>query len=154
MNDPKQIVEWVNRIRWCQHDVLSLEAERLVALHTDRIRPVVRHLMTATESAPAEAHGLALTPAHDTEEYGRLIDALFEDADLSGAGVREPLIMTIAANAVWRLDPDLATFANPWEPLVKLYSLGYPASYVDTPDHQHVQLRVGLRNGTCDFPTI
>jgi hypothetical protein len=147
----KELIERINRIRWCEREEITPEASALIECHLKRIRPIIKFI-TASKGLPAsEAHDYALSPAHDSPEYDRVLRALFNEAEFVRARVREPLIMTIAASHVWSLDPELSAFPNPWLPLMDLYDLGYPTSYADTSDMSSVDLRVGLRDGTQDF---
>jgi hypothetical protein len=155
MRTTTELLEWVNRIRWREQETVTPEAMSLIECHRERIQRVTQFLRKRQPTLlPAEAHGMALTPAHDTAEYGRVLDALFEQGDFAQAQVREPIIMTIAACEAWSLDPQLSTLPNPWEPVIGLYASGYPTSYVDSQDHQSVHLRVGLRDETRDFVVL
>jgi hypothetical protein len=152
MDTTGKLVERINRIRWRERPEVTPEARALIDCHIVRIRPILKIIMDTKGLSPSEAHGYVQTPAHDSPEYDRVLDALFNEAKFVNAVVREPIIMTVAASEVWSLDPELSAFPNPWLPLVDLFDLGYPTSFVDSTDHQSVQLRVGLRKGTQDFP--
>lgn len=152
MKAANPVVQRLKHIKWRERAELTSEARSLIQQHIELIRPVVRHIVGATGKPVCEAHGIALTPAHDSPEYGALQDALYEEMDFTDAVVSWPLVMTIVASKVWHLDAELARFPNPWEPLVKLYEMGYPASYLDAPDMSSVQLTVFLRDGEQDIP--
>jgi len=148
----KDLVQQINRIRWREEAEVTPEAMALIDCHIHRIRPIVAHIVRTTGKPVAEAHGIVLAPASDTPEYRTIFDALWDEGDFTNAAAREPVILTIAADQAWHLDPQLSHFPNPWRPLVDLCELGYPVSYLDAPDHSSVHLTVGLRDGTQDFP--
>ena len=152
MGTVDDLIRRVNRISWRENAEITPEAAALINLHVERIRPVVRYIVGKTGKPVAEAHGIALVPAYSSPEYGAIFDALSEEGDFANAVAWEPVILTIAASEAWHLDPDLSRFPNPWQPLAELCQMGYPTSYVDAPDHSSVHLRVGLRDGTQDFP--
>lgn len=152
MNTINPLVERMRRISWRERAEVTPEARALIERHVELIRPVVRHIMAKTGKPVSEAHGIALTPAHNSPEYRSLHDTLSEEMDLTDAVVSWPLVMTIVASEVWHLDSELSQLPNPWAPLVKLYELGYPASHLDAPDMSSVHLTVFLRDGEENFP--
>ncbi len=152
MVDINSLVAQVNRIRWREESAVTSEATALIQCHVERIQPVVQHVMRATGKPVSEAHGVALTPAYSSPEYGAVFDALSDQGDFTNAVARGPVIMTLTAAQVWHLDPGLSQFPNPWLPLADLCSLGYPVSYDDDPDMTSVHLLVGLRDGIARFP--
>ena len=152
MSATEAVVDRLKGVRWRRHAAVSPEARRLIKCHARLIRPVVRHLVSGGLPV-AEAHGVALTPAHDAPEYGELYDALTEAIDFTDAVVSWPIVTTLVVAELWHLDPELARFPNPWTPLVELYRLGYPASYLDRPDQGAVDLTVFLEGGEEHFPT-
>jgi len=152
MNAANPVVQRLKHIQWRERAELTPEARALIQQHIELVRPVVRYIMGARGKPVSEAHGIALTPAHDSPEYSTLHDALSEEMDFTDAVVSWPLVMTVVASEVWHLDPQLSRFPNPWTPLVRLYEMGYPASYLDAPDMSSVQLTVFLRDGEQNIP--
>ncbi len=149
--NPSQLVGWASGLHWRTQTGIVPSGVVNIRRHIDLIAPVIRHLTETTGRPVAVCHGIALTPAFASAEYSAVFDALADNAELENCPPRIPVIATIAANAAWHLDPTLSVFPNPWGPIMQLYELGYPTSYQDTPKHDGVALRVGLRNGTQLF---
>jgi len=152
MNATLPILDKIRSIIWRKQPEVSLEARELIRRHRDLIRPVVESIVLETGRSVSEAHGIALCPAHDTPEYAELMESLSEEIDFTDALVSWPIVMTIAASEVWHLDLEFAGLANPWEPLVELFQLGYPAAYLDSPEMSSVHLEIYLRDGVETFP--
>ena len=153
MTATRSALEGLTHIRWRSAAEVSPAAKRLIDEHARLLGPVVRGIAARDRLPIAEAHGVALTPAHDTAEYAELYGFLAEAMDFTDSIVTWPIVLTIVAAELWPRDPDLGGLPNPWTPLVELYRLGYPASYDDAPDQSAVRLTVFLRGGGASFPT-
>ena len=148
---PQHTLDWANRIRWRSEATITPVALVAIEEHVRRMATVLPPMIAATTRRVAESHGTVLTPAHDSAEYAEFFDALADRGDFLNCPSRIPVIATITANAVWHLDSRFESFPNPWEPIMRLYELGYPVSYADTPKHDGVALRIGLRTGSQLF---
>ena len=144
-------LSWLQAIAWQQSEEVTASAKELIRSHIELVRPILVRLIASEELSASEAHDMILTPAPDSKEYQAYFSEEMEDFDLPGCSVPEQVLMTVAAHGVWHLDPDLSSAPNPWEPIMGLYRLGYPTSYLDTPEHDGVSLQVGLQDGVEVF---
>jgi hypothetical protein len=101
-----------------------------------------------------DAHAIAQTAGHDTPEGEALLDDLFSRVAFTGAGVRESLIVNIAASYCWQFDDNLRQLANPWPPIIDLYGLGYTSSDDDDPEGSKVSLPIGYNGGSRSYRII
>jgi hypothetical protein len=149
-----ELVGWLNAIEWRRPDSITPEAQALIDDHLAKIRTVIRDLMAKKGVDAVTAHGIAQTAGQDTPFGHSIVHDLFRKVVFEGAGVRTGLIGNIAAVYCWDLDPDLRGFANPWEPLMNLYGLGYTSSNEDDPDWSGLQLTVGHKGGIESYRII
>jgi hypothetical protein len=148
MEPPADFVERLNRIEWRKPRTISPEAEALIQEHLRRIRQVIGFLIDTRGLTPSDAYAVAQAGGHDSGRYNTILDRLFEKVTFRGVGgVREALILTLASGWSWELDAELGRLENPWEPLVKLYELGYTSSFEEGADRNTMDLVVGLGEG-------
>ena len=146
------LLDRVKQIKWRERAELTRETQSLIEQHVQLIEPIMQHVIGTTGNTVSEAHGVILTPAYDSQEYTALYDTLSEEMDFTNAVISWPIVMTIVAREVWYLDSELSKFPNPWASLVGLYQLGYPASYLDAPDHSSVSITVFLKDSEVNLP--
>ena len=151
MNATSSVIEQLNQIQWRKNAEITPEASVLIDRHIKLIQPIVQSIVNQTGKSISDAHGIALTPAYETQEYDTLHDIVSEKMDFSDAVISWPIIMTIVAHEVWHLDSELSHLPNPWTPIIGLYQLGYPAGYLDAPDQSSVHLIVYLRDGEMNY---
>jgi hypothetical protein len=149
MNE-SQIVDYWNSIEWRKTGGISATAMDLIQLHLTRMREVVNEIRKRQDVSAIDAHGIAITAGADSEEYAKVMDALFT-VDFTNAMVREPIILVISSCYCWDVDPDLCKLQNPWQPLVDLLKLGYTTSFDDDFDSDNVTLMVGHKTGIERF---
>ncbi len=142
---------WLETISWQQSEQVTASAKELIRSHIELVRPILARLMASEELSASEAHDMILTPAPDSKDYQAYFSEEMEDFDLPGCSVPEQILMTVAAHDVWHLDPELSSDPNPWVPIMELYRMGYPTSYLDTTEHDGISLQVGLRDGVEVF---
>jgi hypothetical protein len=147
----EELVGWLNAIEWGRPNSITPEAQALIDDHLTKIRIVLRDLMARKGVDPVIAHEIAQDAGNATPFGHSIMDDLFTKVVFKGAGVREALIWSIAAAYCWDLDPNLRGFANPWEPLIELYGLGYTTSTEDDPDWSGLNLRVGYEGGIKSY---
>lgn len=145
----------LNRIEWRNPKVVSSEAEALIQEHLRRIRSVLNFLISSRGLTPGEAYAVTQSGGHSSAPYEELLRTLFEDVAFQGVGgMRESLILTIASAYSWEQDADLRKFENPWEPLVRLYELGYTSTFEEGPEGTSIDLIVGLKEGEQTYTIL
>jgi hypothetical protein len=155
MEPPPDLAERLNRIEWRKPSAISPDADVLIQEHLRRIRHVINSLVTARGLNPCEAYAAAQSGGHASERYEMLLETLFKDVEFRGVGgMREALILTIASMWSWELDAELGKFENPWEPLAKLYELGYTSTFEEGPEGKTIDLIIGLKDGEKTYKII
>src|SRR5262249_21686483 len=153
MEPIEQLVERLNRVRWRTRPITP-DAEALIQEFLHMVRPAIHHLCSTKGINPVDAYGWTQTAGHASPEYKHAIEVLFNRGRFFGAGVREPLILSISAAYGWDHDPDLSSFPNPWLRLLKLFEMGYSPSGEDDPDGQWVQFWVGYQGGIAKYQIV
>jgi hypothetical protein len=149
------LAERLNRIEWRNPQTVSPDAQLLIQDHLRRIRNVINFLVNTRGLKPSEAYAAAQAGGHASARYDALLKTLFADVAFRGVGgVREAIILTIASAGSWELDQELGRLENPWEPLVKLYELGYTSTFEEGPDGNTIDLVIGLRDGDIRHKVI
>jgi hypothetical protein len=69
-------------------------------------------------------------------------------------GLRETLIFPLVSYYSWDEDPQLASYANPWLPLMELYKMGYTTDFDVSPDFREVSLIVGYKSTDDSFRIV
>ncbi len=150
-----ELADRLNRIEWRRRQSVSPDAESLIQEHLRKIRCVIDVLISTRGLSPSDAYAVAQAGGHASANYEALLKTLFNDVGFSGVGsAREALILTIASARSWELDPELGKLENPWEPLVRLYELGYTSSFEEGPDGTTVDLIIGLKDGEKTYRIV
>ena len=127
MEPMKDFMAKLNAVNWRTKNEITAEAVAAIEESVSQLKSAVLTVSSARGIDPTEAHMLLETAGCDSEEYKESFDWIAEHLDTTNAGMREPLILNIAAAYSWHLEPGLADIPNPWEPLLNLYLLGFPA---------------------------
>jgi len=149
----EHLVQRLDRVRW-RSKPLTREAKAFVEEHLNLVRPVVRHLRSTQDLDVVHAYGRTQFAGSESPEYDHANAVRFEVGHLVGSGVREAIIVNISSTYGWDHDPELAGFANPWLPILKLYELGYTTSVEDDPDGNWARLCVGHKGGIEPYDII
>lgn len=140
-------VEGIDTIVWRTKSAVTPAARGRIARHIERTRAAVAFLVASQSMTPIQAYDRTLSGGFRSPGYDQLVDLLFERATFRNAGVREHLILVLAAHYFWESDDELGHLANPWEPLFALYKEGYPTSVEIDDVAQTIDLAVGYNGG-------
>ena len=121
--DLDEFVARVKRIDWMSAPALVPEAEALLREYARRVGEIAKHFAATRDFTLLDTDTHIVGVGMQTPESDRLIDVLFDA--LAGIKVKEHLVFNLHAYYFWDTDPELAAFANPFEPLFELYKQGY-----------------------------
>ena len=147
MECPQAVLEKFQHIRWRSALDITAEAEALISEHITKMRAVLKHRSEDRRLGPIEAYAEAQSAGYSAPGYKEFMNALFQEVDFRGAGVREHLILAAASYCFWSQDPELGKLENPWSPLMKLYESGYTSSFEENPKEQTLTLLIGYQGG-------
>ena len=148
----QNVLQTFRRIDWRSAREITPEAEAFIAEHIEKMRAVFRYLRETRKLGPLEAYAKAQSAGHSAPGYGPFMDALFDEIDFRGAGVREHIILAAASYCFWLEDPELGDLENPWAPVMKLYQSGYTTSFDENEKDQTMTLLIGYRNDIKSYP--
>lgn len=152
MGCTEEVLNKFKRISWRSASEITPDAEALIRDHVAKMRAVLRHLRETRQLSSLDAYAEAQSAGYQTPGYRTFMDALFQDVEFQGAGVREHLILAAASYCFWSEDPELGKLENPWAPLLKLYEAGYTSSFEENPREQTLTLLIGYRGGIKAYP--
>jgi hypothetical protein len=152
MGCTEEVINKFQHISWRSAAEITPEAEALIRDHIAKMRAVLEHLRAVRQLRSSEAYAEAQSAGYNAEGYDAFMDALFQEVEFRGAGVREPLILTAASYCFWSQDPELGSLENPWTPLMKLYEAGYTSSFEENEEKQTLTLKIGYQGGLKTYP--
>jgi len=140
----------VNQIDWQSAPAPTPHAEELLREYARRLGTVWRHLARSSGMALVDADSLLIEVGTGAPESDRLQKAL--QAATKGVMVWTHLAFNLHAFYFWPSDPELAAFANPFEPLLELYELGFTtAGGVSDTEPDKLEMSLGSQAGIHEY---
>lgn len=133
-NDIAAIEERLRRIDWYSATAVTAHAEELIAEHIRRMRAVFAHAEATEGKPPIEAYSDAQSAGYAADGHDELFDVVHDKLDFGDSPSKMPIVLTLVAHSCWQEDDELGQLANPWEPVVALFELGYTTTFEQDDD--------------------
>lgn len=149
-----EIERRLNALPWGSAKAVTPHAEELVEEHLQRMRAVLDHLGRAKQMSPIDAYAETQSAGNAATGYDELFDVLYDRVDYRGASSKTPIVLSLASHFSWKDDPDLGHLVDPWEPILRLFELGYTTTFDQDDDAEALEVVLVYAGGTKRYPLV
>jgi hypothetical protein len=144
----------LNALPWHSAKGVTPVAEELVQQHIERMSAVLDHLVRTKKMSPIDAYSDAQSAGYAAAGHDELFHMLYHQVDYRGTPAKMPVVLSLVSHYFWKADPDLGHLEDPWEPILRLFELGYTTTFDQDDDAGALDVVLEYDGGTRNYPLV